>query len=233
MGKKKKINKETLKKSQRDVMIWFIIIGIFVVGIILAMTVVPELRQKSLNNSNSTVTQDKASGTDNSSQQKQNNEQAQNDQVQNNNTQTENLATSKAEIQTSKGNIQVVLENSKMPITVNNFTKLVNSNFYNGLNFHRVENWVIQGGDPKGDGTGGSADKISLETHPDLKNIRGAIAMARSDDPNSATSQFYILKNDASSLDSKYAVFGNVVSGMDVVDKIEIGDKIISIKVIQ
>ncbi|HCT63678.1 MAG TPA: peptidylprolyl isomerase [Lachnospiraceae bacterium] len=138
-----------------------------------------------------------------------------------------------AEIQTSKGTIKVSLENKKMPITVGNFTKLVNSGFYNGLNFHRVEDWVIQGGDPNGNGSGGSDETITLETSPDLKNIRGALAMARSTDPNSASSQFYILKSDASWLDGQYAVFGNVITGMELVDKMEIGDKILSIKIVK
>lgn len=140
---------------------------------------------------------------------------------------------SMAEIQTSKGTIKVSLENKKMPITVGNFTKLVNSGFYNGLNFHRVEDWVIQGGDPNGNGSGGSDETITLETSPDLKNIRGALAMARSTDPNSASSQFYILKSDASWLDGQYAVFGNVITGMELVDKMEIGDKILSIKIVK
>lgn len=142
-------------------------------------------------------------------------------------------AISKAQIETSKGTIVVQLANGKMPITVTNFTKLVNEGFYDGLTFHRVEDWVIQGGDPNGNGTGGSKDKIKLEIHKDLKNVRGALAMARSNDPNSATCQFYILKTDASWLDGQYAVFGDVLSGMEVVDKMEIGDKINSIKIIE
>lgn len=136
----------------------------------------------------------------------------------------------KVKIETNKGTIDLVLNKTKMPITVNNFLKLTNNNFYDGLTFHRVEDWVIQGGDPNGNGTGGSDERIPLETHPTIKNIRGAIAMARTNDPNSATSQFYILKKDASWLDGQYAVFGNVVSGLEVVDNIVIGDKIISIR---
>jgi len=112
-----------------------------------------------------------------------------------------------------------------MPITVGNFEKLVISKFYDGLTFHRVEDWVIQGGDPKGNGTGGPGWTIKLETNPLLKNTRGALAMARSSDPDSAGSQFYILKKDASSLDGQYAVFGRVIKGMDIVDHIKPGDK--------
>lgn len=133
-------------------------------------------------------------------------------------------------IMTDKGEIVAELRPDLMPVTVDNFMKLVNSGFYNGLKFHRVEDWVIQAGDPKGDGTGGPGWTIKLETNPRLKNVKYAIAMARSQDPNSAGSQFYILKKDASWLDGQYAVFGNVIKGQDVVDKIEIGDKMKEVK---
>jgi len=136
-------------------------------------------------------------------------------------------------IKTSKGDINVELYPDLMPITVENFVELVKKNFYNGLTFHRVENWVIQGGDPKGNGTGGSDKTIKLETNANIKNVRGAIAMARSMDRDSASSQFYILKQDASWLDNDYAVFGKVVTGMDVVDKIAIGDKMAEVKEIK
>ncbi|MGI6406094.1 MAG: peptidylprolyl isomerase [Syntrophaceticus sp.] len=127
-------------------------------------------------------------------------------------------------IETTKGRIVLEVYPELMPITVANFDKLVQSGFYNGLKFHRVEDWVIQGGDPKGNGTGGPGWTIKLETNPQLKNLRGAVAMARAMDPNSAGSQFYILKTDASWLDGQYAVFGKVTEGMDVVDQIQIGD---------
>lgn len=136
----------------------------------------------------------------------------------------------KITMQTSKGQIVMEVYPKLMPVTVKNFQRLVDSNFYNGLTFHRVEDWVIQGGDPKGNGTGGPGWTIPLETNPELKNVRGAVAMARSSDPNSAGSQFYILKKDQPALDGDYAVFGKVISGMDVVDKIQVGDKIISVK---
>lgn len=139
----------------------------------------------------------------------------------------------KVSIQTEKGEIIVALRPDLMPVTVENFVGLVNKGFYNGLKFHRVEDWVIQGGDPKGNGTGGSDKKIKLETNPNLKNVKYAIAMARSQDPNSASSQFYILKKDASWLDGQYAVFGNVIKGQDVVDKITIGTKMTEVKVIK
>lgn len=117
-----------------------------------------------------------------------------------------------------------------MPVTTGNFTKLVESNFYDGLTIHRVEHWVIQGGDPNGNGSGGPGWTIPLEIAPDLKNLRGALAMARRPDPDSAGSQFFILKEDAPWLDGQYAVFGKVIEGMDVVDKIEPGDVMISVK---
>jgi cyclophilin family peptidyl-prolyl cis-trans isomerase len=130
----------------------------------------------------------------------------------------------KVTIATDKGQIVLEVYPDLMPITVANFDKLVQSGFYNGLKFHRVEDWVVQGGDPKGNGTGGPGWTIKLETNPQLKNLRGMVAMARAMDPDSAGSQFYILKTDASWLDGQYAVFGKVVQGMDVVDKIQIGD---------
>ncbi|SFQ95785.1 peptidylprolyl isomerase [Desulfoscipio geothermicus] len=135
------------------------------------------------------------------------------------------MATRKILISTGKGNISLEVYPEKMPVTVENFLKLTNDGFYNGLTFHRVEHWVVQGGDPRGNGTGGPGWTIKLETHPDLKNVRGAVAMARAAHPDSAGSQFYILKKDASWLDGQYAVFGRVTEGMDVVDNLEIGDK--------
>jgi len=136
-------------------------------------------------------------------------------------------------IMTDKGEIVVELRPDLMPITVNNFMKLVNKGFYNGLKFHRVADWLIQGGDPEGTGNGGPGWTIKLETNPQLKNIKYAIAMARRTEPDTAGSQFYILKQDESSLDGKYAVFGNVIKGQDVVDKIVMGDKMTTVKEIK
>ncbi len=133
-------------------------------------------------------------------------------------------------VQTAKGPVVIEVYPNKMPITVGNFEKLVGSNFYDGLTFHRVEDWVIQGGDPQGDGTGGPGWTIPLEVKKDLKNVRGAVAMARSQEPDSAGSQFYILKRNAPPLDGQYAVFGKVVKGMDIVDQIEAGDRIESVR---
>ena len=90
---------------------------------------------------------------------------------------------------------------------------------------------MIQGGDPQGNGNGGPGRSIKLETNPQLKNVRGAVAMARvMSDPNSAGSQFYILKKDVSSLDGQFAVFGKVIQGMDVVDQIQQDDKMLTVK---
>lgn len=129
-----------------------------------------------------------------------------------------------AVIETDKGTIEIMLRGDLAPLTVANFTKLAKSGFYDGLTFHRVEDWVVQGGDPSGDGTGGPGYTIKLEIAKDLTNSRGAVAMARTSDPNSAGSQFYILKKKADWLDGQYAVFGNVMKGLDIVDKLEIGD---------
>ena len=142
------------------------------------------------------------------------------------------MDTKKVLIETEKGNIELEIFPGKMPITVENFEKLTNDGFYNGLAFHRVEDWVVQGGDPNGNGTGGPGWTIKLETHNELKNVRGAVAMARSAHPDSAGSQFYILKTDAHWLDGQYAVFGNVTEGMDVVDKLKNGDKMKEVKIV-
>ena len=112
------------------------------------------------------------------------------------------------------------------PITVENFVKLVKEGFYNGLIFHRViEGFMIQGGDPTGTGMGGPGHIIKGEFMANgvkntLKHTRGVISMARSMNPNSAGSQFFIMHKDAPHLDGQYAAFGKVVSGIEVVDKI-------------
>ena len=126
------------------------------------------------------------------------------------------------------GTIELELYPTKAPITVANFEKLVKEGFYDGLTFHRVvKNFMIQGGDPKGDGSGGSDKTIKGEfsqngfTRNDIKHERGVISMARSSSSNdSASSQFFIMHGDAPYLDGNYAAFGRVTSGMDVVDAI-------------
>ncbi|MHB8926580.1 MAG: peptidylprolyl isomerase [Bacillota bacterium] len=139
----------------------------------------------------------------------------------------------KVTIETAKGNIVLEVYMKLMPITGQNFIKLVEDGFYNiaGMTFHRVEDWVIQAGDPTGTGMGGSSETIRLEVNPQLKNHRGMVGMARGQSLNSASSQFYILKKDASWLDGKYAVFAKVVEGMDVVDKIAVKDAILNVRV--
>lgn len=134
---------------------------------------------------------------------------------------------------TDKGEFTMNLYGERMPITVANFVKLAEEGFYDGLKFHRVENWVVQGGDPSGDGTGGPGYTIQFETYRWLRHDRGAIGMARrADDRNSAGSQFYIVKEEAHSLNREYAIFGKVVEGMDVVDKLVKDDKIVSVTVV-
>ena len=124
------------------------------------------------------------------------------------------------------GKIKIELYPEKAPITVANFEKLVNEGFYNGLGFHRViSGFMIQGGDPLGNGTGGSKDKIKGEfkangVNNDIKHVRGVISMARSAHPDSASSQFFIMHKDAPHLDGNYAAFGKVVEGIEVVDEI-------------
>lgn len=124
------------------------------------------------------------------------------------------------------GTIEVELDGDTAPITVANFIKLVNEKFYDGLTFHRImSGFMIQGGDPLGNGTGGSDETIKGEfssngVENNISHKRGVISMARSSDPDSASSQFFIMHQDADYLDGQYAAFGKVTKGMSVVDKI-------------
>ena len=124
------------------------------------------------------------------------------------------------------GDITVKLDRTQAPITVDNFMKLVNEKFYDGLTFHRIiDTFMIQGGDPKGDGTGGSKKTIKGEfsqngVENNISHTRGTISMARSSDYNSASSQFFIMLDDKTGLDGQYAAFGKVTKGMHVVDQI-------------
>ena len=124
------------------------------------------------------------------------------------------------------GVIKVELNADEAPITVTNFVKLAKDGFYDGLTFHRIiDGFMIQGGDPEGNGTGGSDKTIKGEFSENgvnnvLKHTRGAISMARSQDYDSASSQFFIMHETNASLDGQYAAFGYVYEGMDVVDKI-------------
>ena len=124
------------------------------------------------------------------------------------------------------GEIEAELYKDVAPITVDNFVKLVNKGFYNGLTFHRViRGFMIQGGCPIGNGTGGPGYTIKGEfaangVRNPLKHEAGVLSMARAMDPNSAGSQFFIMHEDAPHLDGQYAAFGKVTKGMDVVNKI-------------
>ena len=133
----------------------------------------------------------------------------------------------KAIIEINKfGTIKVELNKEVAPLTVENFVKLANKGFYNGLTFHRViKGFMIQGGCPKGNGTGGPGYCIKGEfsangVNNPLKHTRGVISMARAMDPDSAGSQFFIMHQDAPYLDGQYAAFGKVIEGIEVVDAI-------------
>ena len=122
--------------------------------------------------------------------------------------------------------IKLELYPEKAPITVANFLKLVGEGFYDGLIFHRViKGFMIQGGDPEGTGSGGSEEKIKGEFRAngvpnDIRHVRGVISMARTKLPDSASSQFFIVHENAPHLDGQYAAFGKVVEGMETVDEI-------------
>lgn len=124
------------------------------------------------------------------------------------------------------GTIKAELDADVAPITVTNFVKLVNEGFYDGLTFHRIiSGFMIQGGDPEGNGRGGSDETIKGEfelngVNNNLSHVRGTISMARAINYNSASSQFFIVHEDSTFLDKQYAAFGKVTEGMEVVDKI-------------
>lgn len=124
------------------------------------------------------------------------------------------------------GDIKVELDADTAPITVTNFVKLAQEGFYDGLTFWRImDGFMMQGGDPKGNGTGGSGETIKGEfssngVKNDISHVRGIISMARSTDPDSASSQFFIVQSDSTFLDDDYAAFGKVTEGMDIVDEI-------------
>lgn len=144
-----------------------------------------------------------------------------------NSSQTDNSDDTKVQITVKEyGTIEVALDEEAAPLTVENFLKLTEEGFYDGLTFHRIiDGFMIQGGDPKGNGTGGSDETIKGEFSENgvenpLSHTRGAISMARSQDYDSASSQFFIVQEDSTYLDGQYAAFGYVTEGMDLVDKI-------------
>ena len=124
------------------------------------------------------------------------------------------------------GDIKVELDADTAPVTVTNFVKLAQEGFYDGLTFWRImDGFMMQGGDPKGNGTGGSGETIKGEfssngVKNDISHVRGTISMARSSDPDSASSQFFIVQSDSTFLDGDYPAFGKVTEGMDIVDEI-------------
>jgi len=145
------------------------------------------------------------------------------------------------EMDTSKGLIKIEIFKDNAPITSENFLDLVGRGFYNGLSFHRYEpGFCVQGGDPQGNGRGGFVDPatgkertITLEVTPKLRHSEaGMVAMARSNNPNSASSQFYFTLGPATFLDGQYAVFGKVISGLEVVKELRQGDKMDKVSVL-
>ena len=124
------------------------------------------------------------------------------------------------------GTIKAELDADVAPVSVSNFVSLAKSGFYDGLTFHRIiSGFMIQGGDPKGDGTGGSGKNIKGEFSANgvenrFSNVRGTISMARAQEYDSASSQFFIMHQDSASLDGQYAAFGKVTEGIEIVDQI-------------
>ena len=136
----------------------------------------------------------------------------------------ERARTSQVRLTTSKGDIIFTFFPDDAPMHSAAFIKLADNGFYDGLSFHRVEpGFVVQGGDPDGNGTGGPGYRLKAE-FSDRPHLRGTVAMARSSDPNSAGSQFYICLDDARFLDKNYTVFGQMSDGFDALDAIRRGD---------
>lgn len=138
------------------------------------------------------------------------------------------------------GQITLELFPADAPGHVENFTTLARKRFYDGQRFHRVEDWVVQAGDPQSKtlrmddervGTGGAGYTLKAEFNK-RPHERGALGMARDDDPDSASSQFYITLKPARGLDGQYTVFGRVVKGMELVDALKVGDRITSIRIV-
>lgn len=137
----------------------------------------------------------------------------------------ERARSSQARIATDKGDIVFTFFPDDAPVHCAAFIKLADGGFYDGLTFHRVEpGFVIQGGDPDGNGTGGPGYRLKAEFNS-KPHLRGTVAMARSSDPNSAGSQFYVCLDDARFLDNQYTVFGQMSDGYETLDQIRRGDK--------
>jgi cyclophilin family peptidyl-prolyl cis-trans isomerase len=141
-----------------------------------------------------------------------------------------------AAVKTDKGVFVIEFYSESAPVAVENFKKLIGQKFYDGLTFHRIINApglnIVQGGCPRGDGSGGPGWTIEDEyTNPNQrKHLRGTVAMARADIPDSSGSQFYICLKPQPHLDGQYTTFGGVIQGMDVVDLLQIGDVMTTIR---
>ena len=213
----------------------YIIIGVVVVVMLAAIGIYAvinsnsqskkQLEENSTNIEGTTNTENSAK--ENNTENKDGN--IQNNQISNESEENNMYSTGKhhAEIVVKNyGTIALELDADVAPITVENFANLVNEGFYNGLTFHRIiSGFMIQGGDPLGNGTGGSSKTIKGEfasngVKNSISHVRGTISMARSSMPNSASSQFFIVHQDSTFLDGKYAAFGTVTSGLEVGDKI-------------
>lgn len=213
----------------------YIIIGVVVVVMLAAIGIYAVINSNSQSKKQLEENSTNIEGTTNTENStKENNtenkdENIQNNQISNESEENNMYSTGKhhAEIVVKNyGTIALELDSDVAPITVENFANLVNEGFYNGLTFHRIiSGFMIQGGDPLGNGTGGSSKTIKGEfasngVKNSISHVRGTISMARSSMPNSASSQFFIVHQDSTFLDGKYAAFGTVTSGMEVVDKI-------------
>lgn len=141
------------------------------------------------------------------------------------------LSKSTAVITTNKGVVRFKFYPQDAPNTVNRIIELIQQDFYDGLTFHRVvPGFVVQGGDPQGTGMGGSGQRLKAEFNQ-RRHVEGTVAMARAADPDSADSQFYIALGTQPHLDRNYTVFGQVVEGMDVVKKLQPGDKMLNVRI--
>ena len=144
---------------------------------------------------------------------------------------TERARNSQVRIATKHGDIVFTFFPDEAPLHAAAFLKLADAGFYDGLSFHRVEpGFVVQGGDPKGDGTGGPGYRLKAEFNS-RPHLRGTVAMARATQPDSAGSQFYICLDDARFLDNQYTVFGQMSDGFEALDAIRRGDAMSSVKV--
>lgn len=196
----------------------YIIIGIVVILMLAAAGIYARINKTTAKNENTTNVENNVNSQNTENSEK-NNESGENDMYK--------TGTHHAEMVVKDyGTVKMELYADIAPITVANFAKLVNEGFYNGLTFHRImSGFMIQGGDPLGNGTGGSDEEIKGEfalngVENSISHTRGTISMARASAYNSASSQFFIMNQDYTGLDGAYAAFGKVTDGMEVVDKI-------------